>query len=128
MNRCPKCKNELVDDARFCNICGAPQQPSSSQQLREPTRTIQPVVRHIPVPITQKAGQPVSAEFSGFTTGSNGAAPDTTRPGEQPLLASDNKQATQHEASDTSEPTGTAQPATAPLPPPTELVSPVPGI
>jgi hypothetical protein len=31
MNRCQTCKNELVADARFCNICGAPQNPENAQ-------------------------------------------------------------------------------------------------
>src|SRR5215469_2046326 len=47
MNRCRKCKNELVAGAHFCNICGAPQNPENAQSApplppENPTRTIQP--------------------------------------------------------------------------------------
>ncbi len=49
MNRCQKCKNELVAEARFCNICGAPQNPENAQSVPPvppekspgPDRTIQ---------------------------------------------------------------------------------------
>src|SRR5215469_16691162 len=51
MNRCRKCKNELVAGARFCNICGAPQNPENAQPapplpLENPARTIQPSSKH----------------------------------------------------------------------------------
>ncbi len=50
MNRCQKCNNELAADARFCNICGAPQNPENAQSVPpippekspDPARTIQP--------------------------------------------------------------------------------------
>ncbi len=50
MNRCQKCKTELVAEARFCNICGAPQNPENAQSVPptppetspDPARTIQP--------------------------------------------------------------------------------------
>ncbi len=54
MNRCQKCKNELVAEARFCNICGAPQNPESAQSVPpippekspDPARTMQPSSKH----------------------------------------------------------------------------------
>src|SRR5258708_22707540 len=46
MNRCQTCKNELVADARFCNICGAPQNPENAQSdLAIPPENPQPETR-----------------------------------------------------------------------------------
>ncbi len=50
MNRCQNCKTELVAEARFCNICGAPQNPENARSVPpippekspDPARTIQP--------------------------------------------------------------------------------------
>lgn len=45
MNRCPKCKNELAAEARFCNICGTLQ--VTAPAASNPTRTIQPDIKHV---------------------------------------------------------------------------------
>src|SRR5574337_440080 len=38
MNRCRKCNTELVEQARFCNVCGSPQTIAGSQvQVSPPT-------------------------------------------------------------------------------------------
>src|SRR3989442_6765504 len=37
MNRCHKCNNELIEQARFCNVCGSPQTPGYQVQVSPPT-------------------------------------------------------------------------------------------
>src|SRR5260370_9480688 len=32
MIRCPECNSELTDQARFCNVCGLPQNPQEPEQ------------------------------------------------------------------------------------------------
>lgn len=49
MNRCSKCNNELIEGARFCNICGTPV-PGASATPAAPAalrRTIQPEIRRV---------------------------------------------------------------------------------
>lgn len=42
MNRCSKCNNELVADARFCNICGTPV-PTGSATPETPAASVAPI-------------------------------------------------------------------------------------
>src|SRR5690349_13165139 len=37
MNRCNKCNTELIEQARFCNVCGSPQSPGTHVQISSPT-------------------------------------------------------------------------------------------
>jgi double zinc ribbon protein len=37
MNRCHKCNTELIEQARFCNVCGSPQTPGTQVQISSPT-------------------------------------------------------------------------------------------
>jgi len=58
MNRCSKCNNELVADARFCNICGTPvpagpatpETPAAPVALTGLKRTIKPDIRRVRPP------------------------------------------------------------------------------
>src|SRR5579859_1609105 len=37
MNRCHKCNTELIQQARFCNVCGSPQTSGTQVQISSPT-------------------------------------------------------------------------------------------
>src|SRR5947209_14230092 len=52
MNRCSKCNNELIEGARFCNICGTPVPGASATPVAPAApvalkRTIQPEIRRV---------------------------------------------------------------------------------
>src|SRR5713226_7401084 len=47
MNRCSKCNNELVADARFCNICGTPLPALPAPPTGGLKRTIHPDIRRV---------------------------------------------------------------------------------
>src|SRR5260370_38856274 len=47
MNRCSKCNNELVADARFCNICGTPAPKAPTTPTGGLKRTIHPDIRRV---------------------------------------------------------------------------------
>src|SRR5712692_3611358 len=47
MNRCSKCNNELVADARFCNICGTPVPTAPATPTGGLKRTIHPDIRRV---------------------------------------------------------------------------------
>jgi len=72
MNRCQKCENELVADARFCNICGAPQNPENAQSVPpippekspDPARTLQPSSKRTHSPQVASSLQPAAAHTS----------------------------------------------------------------
>jgi Double zinc ribbon len=42
MNRCCKCNTELVEQVRFCNVCGSPQTPAGSQVEASPPTEQEP--------------------------------------------------------------------------------------
>ena len=65
MNRCSKCNNELIEGARFCNICGTPvpgasATPATSAAPAGLKRTIQPEIRRVRPP---RVGQTVTGSL-----------------------------------------------------------------
>jgi hypothetical protein len=88
MNRCSKCNNELVADARFCNICGTPAPKAPTTPTGGLKRTIHPDIRRVrplregQIPKTTieftsvKAGQAAEKQKAG----SPGGAPKTAAP------------------------------------------------
>lgn len=60
---CYKCKNQIRDDARFCNFCGADQSAASAEQpvMQNSEPVAAPVTQPAAAPFTQ---QPAAAPFS----------------------------------------------------------------
>ncbi len=131
MNRCSKCMNDLAADARYCNICGTPQNPSSNSPLPEPTRTIQPVVRRIPIPAAQKSLPPVgipktTIEYTSVKSSPNTTASVSTSPDIAESPSSGVKPGAHDNAQGEADALEAKQPATAPLRPASKPVGPVP--
>ncbi|MGH2497003.1 MAG: zinc-ribbon domain-containing protein [Ktedonobacteraceae bacterium] len=57
MTRCSKCNNELVADARFCNICGTPVSTAPAAPTDQ-KRAISPDIRHV---LPTRDGRPRAA-------------------------------------------------------------------
>src|ERR1700730_13202437 len=77
MNRCEKCKNQLVANSRFCNICGTPQVTSPSSM--NPTRTIQPDIKRVHPGREHRADAtktPASPTYEQFPKADDKKAPD----------------------------------------------------
>ncbi len=92
MNRCQKCKNEIAAEARFCNICGTPQ--VTSPWSMNPTRTIQPDIKHVHpgrehrADATKSSASPTYEQFPKADDKKdldNVGQPDSTRPSNAPL-------------------------------------------
>ncbi|TMF47324.1 MAG: hypothetical protein E6I32_10120 [Chloroflexi bacterium] len=92
MNRCQKCKNELAAEARFCNICGTPQ--VTSPWSMNPTRTIQPDIKHVHpgrehrADATKSSASPTYEQFPKADDKKaldNVGRPDSTWPSNAPL-------------------------------------------
>lgn len=85
--KCRICGNELPDSARFCNVCGAPQQeqPAPEETLVPPT-----LDETAPAPAEEAPAQPVDgAEASADAPAADAAQPTLPEDPEQPLWNAD---------------------------------------
>ena len=126
MNRCQKCKNELVAEARFCNICGAPQNPENAQSAPpippekspDPARTMQPSSKHTYSPQVSggNPNQPAKTAHPPILPKRPNAgrviAPVALPQRDTPQVASSLQPATAHNSSDLAIPPENPQPET----------------
>lgn len=85
--KCRICGNELPDSARFCNVCGAPQQeqPAPEETLVPPT-----LDETAPAPAEEAPAQPVDgAEAPADAPAADAAQPTLPEDPEQPLWNAD---------------------------------------
>lgn len=85
--KCRTCGNELPDSARFCNVCGAPQQeqPAPEETLVPPT-----LDETAPAPAEEAPAQPVDgAEAPADAPAADAAQPTLPEDPEQPLWNAD---------------------------------------
>lgn len=85
--KCRICGNELPDSARFCNVCGAPQQEQSA-----PEETLVPPTldETAPAPAEEAPAQPVDgAEAPADAPAADAAQPTLPEDPEQPLWNAD---------------------------------------
>lgn len=85
--KCRICGNELPDSARFCNVCGAPQQeqPAPEETLVPPT-----LDETAPAPAEEAPAQPVDgAEALADAPAADAAQPTLPEDPEQPLWNAD---------------------------------------
>lgn len=85
--KCRICGNELPDSARFCNVCGAPQQeqPAPEEVLAPPT-----LDETAPAPAEEAPAQPVDgAEAPADAPAADAAQPTPSEDPEQPLWNAD---------------------------------------
>ena len=85
--KCRICGNELPDSARFCNVCGAPQQeqPAPEEALVPPT-----LDETAPAPAEEAPAQPVDgAEAPADAPAADAAQPTLPEDPEQPLWNAD---------------------------------------
>src|SRR5260221_12949997 len=126
MNRCQKCKNELAAEARFCNICGAPQNPEDAQSAPpippekspDPARTMQPSSKHTYSPQVSgdNPNQPAKTAHPPILPKRPNAgrviSPVTLPQRDTPQVASSLQPATAHNSSDLAIPPENPQPET----------------
>ena len=86
--KCRTCGNELPDSARFCNVCGAPQQ----QEQPAPEAALAPTTldETTPAPAEEAPAQPVDgAEAPADAPAADAAQPTLPEDPEQPLWNAD---------------------------------------
>lgn len=86
--KCRTCGNELPDSARFCNVCGAPQQ----QEQPAPEAALAPTTldETVPAPAEEAPAQPVDgAEAPADAPAADAAQPTLPEDPEQPLWDAD---------------------------------------
>ena len=86
--KCRTCGNELPDSARFCNVCGAPQQ----QEQPAPEATLAPTTldETTPAPAEEAPAQPVDgAEAPADAPAADAAQPTLPEDPEQPVWDAD---------------------------------------
>ena len=86
--KCENCGNELPDSARFCNVCGAPQQ----QEQPAPEAALAPTTldETVPAPAEEAPAQPVDgAEAPADAPAADAAQPTLPEDPEQPLWNAD---------------------------------------
>lgn len=86
--KCRTCGNELPDSARFCNVCGAPQQ----QEQPAPEAALAPTTldETVPAPAEEAPAQPVDeAEAPADAPAADAAQPTLPEDPEQPLWNAD---------------------------------------
>ena len=86
--KCRTCGNELPDSARFCNVCGAPQQ--QEQPAPEAALTPTTLDETTPAPAEEAPAQPVDgAEAPADAPAADAAQPTLPEDPEQPLWNAD---------------------------------------
>lgn len=86
--KCRTCGNELPDSARFCNVCGAPQQ--QEQPAPEAALTPTTLDETTPAPAEEAPAQPVDgAEAPADAPAADAAQPTLPEDPEQPLWDAD---------------------------------------
>lgn len=86
--KCRTCGNELPDSARFCNVCGAPQQ--QEQSAPEAALTPTTLDETTPAPAEEAPAQPVDgAEAPADAPAADAAQPTLPEDPEQPLWDAD---------------------------------------
>ena len=86
--KCRTCGNELPDSARFCNVCGAPQQ--QDQPAPEAALTPTTLDETTPAPAEEAPAQPVDgAEAPADAPAADAAQPTLPEDPEQPLWNAD---------------------------------------
>ena len=86
--KCRTCGNELPDSARFCNVCGAPQQ----QEQPAPEAALAPTTldETAPAPAEEAPAQPVDgAEAPADAPAADAAQPTLPEDPEQPVWNAD---------------------------------------
>lgn len=104
MNRCHKCNNELIEQARFCNVCGSPQTPGSQVQVSPPTDQETPDKTNR----CHKCGSelPVEARFCNVCGSAQSSSASST-----PVTTSENQATLDSESTDNKTLSGSSKPS-----------------